>query len=101
MAPVWTQARLLGVRALLNAWRNQLIIKGRLGQAVIMGLVVGLIYLNVTDVAPAAVQDRQGALFFMVINGEQAACLLLLFSLLTVFMSVARFMHMRLAAAMV
>ncbi|PNW85044.1 hypothetical protein CHLRE_03g169300v5 [Chlamydomonas reinhardtii] len=68
VAPFWLQAPLLARRALLNAWRNPLVFRGKLAQTVFLSLVVGLIYLQVSDDL-AGVQDRQGSLFFLVVEG--------------------------------
>ncbi|KAG2442858.1 hypothetical protein HXX76_002937 [Chlamydomonas incerta] len=67
-APFWLQARLLARRALLNAWRNPLVFRGKLAQTIFLSLVVGLIYLQLSDDL-AGVQDRQGSLFFLVVEG--------------------------------
>jgi hypothetical protein len=68
MASFWRQFALLGQRALVNSWRNPLVAKGKLGQTVFMGLIVALIYLK-TGNDLKSVQDRQGSLFFIIING--------------------------------
>lgn len=66
-----TQFLLLGKRALINGWRNPLVTKGKLGQTIFFGILVGLIYLR-TGNDLESVQDRQGSLFFIVVNGEWA-----------------------------
>lgn len=67
-APFLVQFVLLGQRAFKNAWRNPLIAKGKLAQTIFLSLVVGLIYLQVgSDLR--GVQDRQGSLFFLVVQG--------------------------------
>jgi len=57
------------MRAGKNALRNKLIVRVKLAQAIIIGLLIGLIYLHVSD-RPfgAQIQDRSGALFFLAIN---------------------------------
>jgi hypothetical protein len=62
------QFLLLGKRALINGWRNPLVTKGKLGQTIFFGILVGLIYLRI-DNDLESVQDRQGSLFFIVVNG--------------------------------
>lgn len=63
----WIQFRLLAVRAAKNAWRNDLILKGKLAQTVILSLVVGLVYLKLGD-DEQSIQDRQGSLFFIIVQ---------------------------------
>ncbi|KAJ2366687.1 hypothetical protein H4S01_002568 [Coemansia sp. RSA 2610] len=59
------QVRYLAKRAARNAVRNQLIIRIRLAQSIILGLLIGLIFLN-TQNRPVSVQRQNfsGALFF-------------------------------------
>jgi len=67
MAPFHLQFRLLAARAGANAWRNPLVLKGKLGQTIFLSLIVGLIYLNIASDA-RGVQDRQGSLFFIIVQ---------------------------------
>lgn len=62
-----TQMLLLANRTARNQWRNQLILKGKIGQSLVLSLIVGLIYLQVNDNL-AGVQDRTGSLFFVVVQ---------------------------------
>ncbi|KNE59398.1 hypothetical protein AMAG_03681 [Allomyces macrogynus ATCC 38327] len=56
-------------RAARNAFRNKLIIKAKLGQNIFLGVLMGLIYLNVPGRNFAAqIQDRTGVLFFLAVN---------------------------------
>ena len=47
----------------------QLILKGKIGQTVILGLIIGLVYLHIADDL-TGVQDREGSLFFLAVQGE-------------------------------
>ncbi|KAG2499376.1 hypothetical protein HYH03_002951 [Edaphochlamys debaryana] len=67
-APFWLQLLLLCSRAARNAVRNPLVLRGKLGQTVFLSLVVGLIFLNVSDDL-TGVQDRLGSLFFLIVQG--------------------------------
>ena len=40
-----------------------------MGQSLVLGLIIGLIYLNISNYYPEAIQDRSGSLFFLVVNG--------------------------------
>jgi ABC-type multidrug transport system permease subunit len=67
-APFTTQFYLLSQRALKNAWRNKLMLKGRFAQTIFLGVLMGLIFLQLgTD--QRGIQDRQGSLFFVAVNG--------------------------------
>ncbi|KAJ9505495.1 hypothetical protein QJQ45_028204, partial [Haematococcus lacustris] len=66
-AGFWIQFALLAKRAGYNAMRNKLILKGKLAQTVFLSLIVGLIYLQLGNDAKS-VQDRQGSLFFIVVQ---------------------------------
>lgn len=63
----WTQFNLLSARCARNMWRNQLIIKGKAAQTIFLSLVIGLIYLQIPNDL-VGVQDRQGSLFFLVVQ---------------------------------
>jgi len=68
-AALSAQFRYLFSRAGKNAIRNKLIIKAKLAQTIFMALIIGLIYLNVSDRSlDAQVQDRAGSLFFLCVN---------------------------------
>ncbi|XP_004343059.2 ABC transporter [Capsaspora owczarzaki ATCC 30864] len=62
-----TQFMFLGGRAFKNALRNRFMVRARLGQTVFLGLLVGLIFLQIGD-DQASVQNRTGALFFVATN---------------------------------
>ncbi|KAJ2553897.1 hypothetical protein EV175_002775 [Coemansia sp. RSA 1933] len=59
------QVQYLVKRASHNALRNKLVLRLRLAQAIVLGLVIGLVFLN-TQKRPASVQTQNfsGALFF-------------------------------------
>lgn len=67
-----TQFKFLFKRAGKNAWRNKLIIRIKFAQAIVIGLIVGLIYLDVGRSETLGLQDqvqnRMGSLFFLVVN---------------------------------
>jgi hypothetical protein len=44
-----TQFRLLFIRTAANAYRNKLILAARFGQAVVLSLIVGLIFLQLGE----------------------------------------------------
>jgi len=67
-APFTTQFHLLSERALKNAWRNKLMLKGRLAQTIFLGVLMGLIFLQLGN-DQRGIQDRQGSLFFVAVNG--------------------------------
>ncbi|KAJ1930399.1 hypothetical protein IWQ60_000336 [Tieghemiomyces parasiticus] len=69
-APMAIQYRLLLHRAARNAWRNKLVIRAKLGQAIFFGVFVGLIFLRIPhkDSLAAQIQDFNGALFFVCVN---------------------------------
>jgi hypothetical protein len=61
-----TQLNYLFGRVAKNAVRNPLIIKARLGQNVVMALIIGLLYLSTRgDYSWAGTQNRAGMLFFV------------------------------------
>ncbi|ORZ31037.1 hypothetical protein BCR44DRAFT_1516538 [Catenaria anguillulae PL171] len=64
------QIRYLSWRAWHNAIRNRLMLRAHLGQVVILGVLIGLIYLNVEGSAsgPALSQSISGVLFFVATN---------------------------------
>jgi hypothetical protein len=67
-APFMRQFWYLLNRASKNAIRNRMIVMVRLFQAVFIGVVIGLVYLNINNRSPVAqVQDRAGVLFFFAI----------------------------------
>jgi ATP-binding cassette subfamily G (WHITE) protein 1 len=67
-APFTSQFYLLSQRALRNAWRNKLMLKGRFAQTIFLGVLMGLIFLQLgTD--QRGIQDREGSLFFVAVNG--------------------------------
>ncbi|CAM9549700.1 unnamed protein product [Heterosigma akashiwo] len=72
-------ARLYQRTALMYKWRDPLLTKARLGQSVVVSLLVGLIYLQLGS-SQADVQNKMGAAFFIVIN----QCILGLFSVIQV-----------------
>jgi len=67
-APFQTQFYLLSQRAFKNAWRNKLMVKGRFFQTIFLGVLMGLIFLQLVD-DQRGIQDREGSLFFIAVNG--------------------------------
>jgi len=70
--PVWTQALLLARRSLSDTLREPLKIRTVLAQTLFLGILLGLIYLQISDDATGA-RDRTGALFFILINQAMGA----------------------------
>ena len=70
MSSFVTQYNYLFQRASKNAFRNPLIIRAKLGQTIIISLIIGLLYLKTNEKTKidSAVQDRAGVLFFLAIN---------------------------------
>jgi len=62
------QFYLLSARAQRNAWRNKLMLRGRLAQTLFLSVVIGLIFLQLTN-DQRGIQDREGSLFFIAVNG--------------------------------
>jgi len=67
-APFQTQFYLLSQRAFKNAWRNKLMVKRRFFQTIFLGVLMGLIFLQLVD-DQRGIQDREGSLFFIAVNG--------------------------------
>lgn len=56
-------------RAVRNAWRNRMVFQVKLLQNIAVGLLVGLIYYDTDSKSvPTQVQDRNGALYFIVVS---------------------------------
>ncbi|KJE97893.1 hypothetical protein CAOG_07972 [Capsaspora owczarzaki ATCC 30864] len=66
-ASLTEQYQFLARRAFKNALRNRFMVRARLGQTIFLGLLVGLIFLQISD-DQASVQNRTGALFFVATN---------------------------------
>mmetsp|Transcript_13634 Transcript_13634/g.21296 ORF Transcript_13634/g.21296 Transcript_13634/m.21296 type:complete len:423 (-) Transcript_13634:316-1584(-) len=62
--PFWTQFHILLSRAWINARRNPVSAKAAFGRSVTMGLLLGIMY-NKVDLTQTSVQDRTGALYFV------------------------------------
>ncbi|KAL6756149.1 ABC-2 type transporter-domain-containing protein [Haematococcus lacustris] len=62
-----TEFSQLAIRASNNVFRNNLILKSKVAQTVCLALVVGLVFLRLGNDAKS-VQDRQGSLFFIVVQ---------------------------------
>ncbi|KAJ3086461.1 ATP-binding cassette sub- G member 1 [Quaeritorhiza haematococci] len=68
-SPLTTQFSYLFNRASKNAFRNPYIVQTKLFQNLVIGLIVGLVYLNMDErKGLAAHQDRMGLLFFLALN---------------------------------
>ena len=71
-----TQFSVLMQRAWKNALRNPLLVKAKIGQALFMGLLLGLIYHgDAMKTHQAGIQNRTGVLFFMSINQVMSAAI--------------------------
>jgi ABC-type multidrug transport system ATPase subunit len=69
-----TQFSILMQRAWKNALRNPLLVKAKIGQALFMGFLLGLIYQgDGMKTHQAGIQNRTGVLFFMSINQVMSA----------------------------
>ncbi|KAJ3077766.1 ATP-binding cassette sub- G member 1, partial [Quaeritorhiza haematococci] len=68
-SPFTNQLSYLFNRASKNAFRNPFIVRAKFGQTLFIGLIIGLVYLNMDErKGLAAHQDRMGLLFFLAIN---------------------------------
>jgi len=77
-----TQFKYLYQRASKNAVRNPMIIRAKLGQTLVFGLVIGLLFLNTQDkVGYVAFQNRTGVLFFLAVNNVMSSA----FGILSIF----------------
>ncbi|KAF8374577.1 wht-2 [Pristionchus pacificus] len=63
--PIITQMGALFHRAALDNWRNPSLYKAKLIQKIIMGLFIGLLYLN-TPLSSIGISNINGALFYIV-----------------------------------
>jgi ATP-binding cassette subfamily G (WHITE) protein 1 len=71
-----TQFSTLMQRAWKNALRNPLLVKAKIGQALFMGVLLGLIYNgDAMKTHQAGIQNRTGVLFFMSINQVMSAAI--------------------------
>ncbi len=70
------QFSILMLRAWKNALRNPLLVKAKIGQALFMGVLLGLIYQgDAMKTHQAGIQNRAGVLFFMSINQVMSAAI--------------------------
>jgi ATP-binding cassette subfamily G (WHITE) protein 1/ATP-binding cassette subfamily G (WHITE) protein 2 len=66
--PLFSQMKLLMHRGIVQqTFREPLKIRASLAQSIVLSLLVGLVYLQISD-DQQSVQDRQGALFFVTVN---------------------------------
>ncbi|GMR33739.1 hypothetical protein PMAYCL1PPCAC_03934 [Pristionchus mayeri] len=65
VVPVFTQMRALFYRCALDNWRNPSLFKAKMIQKIIMGLFIGLLYLN-TPLSSTGISNINGALFYIV-----------------------------------
>jgi ABC-type multidrug transport system ATPase subunit len=71
-----TQFAVLMQRAWKNALRNPLLVKAKIGQAMFMAVLLGLIYQgDAMKTHQAGIQNRTGVLFFMSINQVMSAAI--------------------------
>ena len=75
-----TQTRGILWRSVLAIMRDKMLTKARAGQTLIMGLVIGLIYLRLGN-SQSDVQNRVGAVFLMIMNQSMGS----LFGILNMF----------------
>ncbi|CAJ0580350.1 unnamed protein product, partial [Mesorhabditis spiculigera] len=62
----WAQFSALSTRAFIDNWRNPSLAKAKIVQKTIMGLFVGLLYLQTEVKKPFGVDNINGALFYLV-----------------------------------
>jgi ABC-type multidrug transport system ATPase subunit/small basic protein len=68
-ASFWTQFSYLFGRASRNAFRNKSIVLVKLFQSIFIGVILGLVYININNRTPAQqIQDTAGVLFFIAVN---------------------------------
>jgi ATP-binding cassette subfamily G (WHITE) protein 1 len=68
-ASIFTQTAYLLKRSFRNVLRNKFVAQVKLFQSIFIGLLIGVIYLDVSSKPfQAQIQDRTGALFFIVLN---------------------------------
>ena len=68
-ASFWTQFTYLFGRASRNAFRNKSIVAVKLFQSIFIGVILGLVYVNINHRTPAEqIQDKAGVLFFIAVN---------------------------------
>ncbi len=63
----WEQIRALFSRAMKTQVRTPMLVKARVVQTIFIGLLVGIIYLNI-GYSQASVQNRTGVLFLVLVN---------------------------------
>jgi len=68
----FVQTSILTWRACLSTIRDPMATKAKVIQTLVLALLVGLLYLRVGD-DQASIQDREGALFFIVVNQAMAS----------------------------
>ena len=67
-----TQSRGLLWRAALTILRDKMLTKARAGQTIVMSVIIGLIFLRL-DNGQTDIQNRQGAIFLMIMNQSMGA----------------------------
>lgn len=63
----WKQSQVLAVRTFIQTIRNPMVTYAQLGQTLFISLLVGTIYWQIGN-DQGSIQDRVGALFFMMTN---------------------------------
>eukprot|EP00457_Paulinella_chromatophora_P001442 gb/GEZN01001444.1/.p1 GENE.gb/GEZN01001444.1/~~gb/GEZN01001444.1/.p1 ORF type:complete len:724 (-),score=147.90 gb/GEZN01001444.1/:876-2978(-) len=71
-APFITQLSWLASRAWKNQFRNKLMLQAHVGQLLFLNLIVGCLYYQ-TPNTQQGIQNRNGALFFVSINGMMSS----------------------------
>jgi len=64
----WRQIVLIGKRNISDIVRTPLRIRAGIGQNIFLSLLIGLVYLQLNTDSSGSIQDREGALFFILSN---------------------------------
>ncbi len=68
-ATFMVQLSYLTQRSMKNVWRNKMVVQLKVMQSLIVGLLIGIIFLRVqTKPFETQTQNRKGALFFIILN---------------------------------
>eukprot|EP01059_Diplonema_ambulator_P012293 TRINITY_DN2254_c0_g1_i5.p1 TRINITY_DN2254_c0_g1~~TRINITY_DN2254_c0_g1_i5.p1 ORF type:complete len:656 (+),score=251.85 TRINITY_DN2254_c0_g1_i5:500-2467(+) len=63
----FAQVAALSTRTARNIWRNPMLSRARIVQAIVLGLLIGCVFYDLGD-DTLGVRAKQGALFFMIVN---------------------------------
>jgi ABC-type multidrug transport system ATPase subunit len=68
-APFWTQFKYLFARAGKNFIRNRMLLATRLFQAIFLGVIIGLVFLDANQYSvEIQIRNKAGALYFIAVN---------------------------------